>query len=98
MWGICDRNQDHGLLLDEDYNEKPTLEMWKNLVMGEWRTKVSGVTDGNGEFTFRGHLGDYDISVYTDSAQKATKSYTLTIDEKGYAEAKRRGTKYVFMN
>lgn len=98
VWGICDRNQDHGLLLDEDYNEKPTLEMWKNLVMGEWRTKVSGVTDGNGEFTFRGHLGDYDISVYTDSAQKAMKSYTLTIDEKGYAEAKRRGTKYVFMN
>lgn len=88
-WGVCARNQDQGLLLDEDYNEKPTLKMWKELVMGEWRTNVSGVTDENGEFTFRGHLGEYDITV--KDSNELTTHRTLTLDEKGYAEALRQG-------
>ena len=77
-WGICDRNQECGLLLDEDYNEKPTYKVWRELVKGEWETKASGITDKNGEFTFRGHLGEYSVS-----SSGASVPYTLTQGEKG---------------
>ena len=77
-WGVCDRNEDRGLLLDDDFNEKLTYNVWRELVKGEWETKASGKTDENGEFTFRGHMGEYSIKSGGESAL-----YALTRGEKG---------------
>lgn len=77
-WGVCDRNEDRGLLLDDDFNEKLTYNVWRELVKGEWETKASGKTDENGEFTFRGHMGEYSIK-----SGGASALYALTRGEKG---------------
>lgn len=99
-WGTSAYNQNQGLFLDKDFNEKPTLDMWKELVMDEWMTKVSGKTDENGEFTFRGHFGDYDISLVKGGSitGSGSKAYTVAKDKENVIEvtAVKEGSGYVF--
>jgi len=51
-------------LLDADFSPKPAYFALKNLI-NSWRTDVTGKTDGQGEFEFRGFAGDYEMSLDT---------------------------------
>ncbi len=49
-----------------DWSEKPNAAVWRDLVLGKWRTKVDAKTDVEGEIHTRGHLGDYEFTVTAD--------------------------------
>lgn len=46
-----------------DWSEKPNGKVWRDLVRGEWLTRVDATTDEQGRVQTRGHLGDYDFTV-----------------------------------
>ena len=43
----------------KDWSEKPSLQVWKDLVLGAWKTRISQVTPTSGEISARGHRGRY---------------------------------------
>lgn len=51
-------------LFDADFNPKPAYFALKNLI-NSWRTDVTGKTDGQGEFEFRGFAGEYEVTLET---------------------------------
>jgi endo-1,4-beta-xylanase len=60
-----------------DWSEKPNLKVWRDLVLGQWRTKLALTTSAKGEAAGRGHLGTYSVSV-THKGRTVTKDYPLT--------------------
>ncbi|WP_071394218.1 endo-1,4-beta-xylanase [Bacillus tuaregi] len=44
-----------------DNSPKPSYEVLKKLIKGDWYTNVTGRTDENGMVTFNGFLGDYEL-------------------------------------
>ncbi len=71
MWGF--RGADKYILYDKDYNPRPSLAIWQDLIYNKWWTDESGVTDNNGAFNVRGYYGDYDV---TASANGKSKTVT----------------------
>lgn len=65
MWGFTDKQhwKANAPLYDENFNPKPALAEWQRLVKDEWMTHESGDTDLKGQCVFRGHRGDYIITV-----------------------------------
>ncbi len=64
-------NQYYGGLLRFDLTEKPAYKTLKKLIYETWHTEETLVTDENGEVSFRGFYGDYDISVNDEKKNKA---------------------------
>jgi endo-1,4-beta-xylanase len=64
MWGFWDgsRWKHNAPLFTEDWQEKPAGKAYRELVLGEWRTNVTGTTDAKGVFRTRGFLGDYELT------------------------------------
>ncbi len=56
-------NQYYGGLLRFDMSEKPAYRTLKKLIHETWHTEESLKTDENGELSFRGFYGDYEIIV-----------------------------------
>lgn len=56
-----------GCLLDGDLREKPSYQVLYQLIHREWRTELTLKTDENGEASFRGYYGMYDVKVGEDS-------------------------------
>ncbi len=56
-----------GCLLDGDLREKPSYQVLYQLIHREWRTELTLKTDENGEASFRGYYGIYDVKVGEDS-------------------------------
>lgn len=56
-----DENKVYSGLLDADLNPKPSYEALHHLIHHEWRTTQSGMTDSNGQFSFRGFHGTYRV-------------------------------------
>lgn len=54
-WGKC------APLFRKDWTAKPGLDVYRDLVFGEWWTEREGATDEGGRFTFRGFYGDYEV-------------------------------------
>lgn len=54
-----------------DWSEKPNLKVWRDLVLGAWKTNVSKITGSNGVVRERGHFGTYHISVSKDGQTTA---------------------------
>jgi GH35 family endo-1,4-beta-xylanase len=52
-------------LLDEDYNPKPAWNRLKGLIWDEWTTEMSGKTNADGTFKFRGFYGQYNLKTQT---------------------------------
>lgn len=79
-WGFWDDQhwKNNAPFFDSSWNEKEALSVWKELVLGEWKTSKSGVTDADGVFETRGHRGEYTVTVThgenTASAVFDTKS------------------------
>ena len=76
---LCDIGawRDGAGLVRRDMTPKPVYERLAKLIQTEWKTKVSGVTDDQGRFTFRGYLGGYGVSVGT-AGQTRVGNFTLT--------------------
>lgn len=56
-------NKSLGGLLDGDMNPKPAYRALDHLINDEWKTRLALTTGQDGTATFRGFLGQYDISV-----------------------------------
>lgn len=67
-FGLFDADvvQPHCGLLDEDYNPKPAWNRLKHLIWDEWTTEMSGKTNADGTFKFRGFYGHYNLKIQAD--------------------------------
>jgi endo-1,4-beta-xylanase len=64
-----------------DWSEKPNLKVWRDLVLGDWRTRLALTTPADGTVVGRGHFGTYQVTV-SYKGRKILKSYTLSKDAK----------------
>jgi len=82
MWGFWDGDHWKGNapIYREDWTLKPSGEAWKNLVFDQWWTREEGKTDEDGVFSIRGFLGNYEITVETQSRKKVE---TCSLDRAG---------------
>lgn len=76
MWGFWDGAhwKKNAALYREDWSLKPGGQAYRDLVLGAWRTDVSGKTDARGAFSTRGFLGDYEIAVDAAGKQKKVRA------------------------
>ena len=66
-------NYYHGGLLRFDLSPKPAYERFKHLTQEVWHTECELVTDENGEASFRGFFGDYDVEIeINDTVERKT--------------------------
>lgn len=73
-WGFWDGQhwKNNAPFFYSDWRPKQALSVWDNYVNGEWKTSVSGKSDTNGVFSFRGHKGEYSLTIkYGDSEANA---------------------------
>ncbi len=69
------------VVIDSNLNPKPAYEALHELIRNKWRTHLSGVTDGNGDFAFRGFHGEYKIKVEGLTAATFTLRQSNDIQE-----------------
>jgi endo-1,4-beta-xylanase len=64
-WGLSDRRiwLPGGGLLREDYEPKPVYSRLKDLIHRQWQTSLDATTNGEGQVTFRGFYGTYDVTI-----------------------------------
>lgn len=79
LWGFWDDEhwQDDAPLFFDDWEAKPSHEVYTDLVFDEWWTEESGATD-DGEFTARAFLGDHELTVTLEDGELRT---SLSVDE-----------------
>jgi GH35 family endo-1,4-beta-xylanase len=72
MWGFWDGAHWHrnAPLYREDWSLKPAGQAYRDLVLHELRTDVSGKTDAKGAYKTRAFLGSYDLTVSLAGARK----------------------------
>ena len=58
-----------GCLLDVNMKEKPIYQALYQLIQRKWKTSLEAQTDENGEFSFRGFCGEYDLTVETETSR-----------------------------
>ena len=58
----------------KDWSIKPNGQAWQDLVCKAWRTQATGSTNTSGEFTARGHRGQYEVKVDV-SGKKTTTTF-----------------------
>lgn len=61
MWGFWQREhwKPNAAMFRADWSEKTNLKVWKDLVLGAWKTRVRSSTTAAGEVAARGHRGQY---------------------------------------
>lgn len=69
-------NRFGGGLLRFDMSRKPAYNVLENLINKEWNTSFEAELTPNGELSFRGFYGEYEITV-------DGKAYTVTLDSDG---------------
>ncbi len=74
QWGFWDGRhwRDGAGLYDKDWNLKSNGKVYRDLVLDEWWTDESGQTNAQGQYTVRGFLGDYEITVKADGLPART--------------------------
>ncbi len=65
-------------LIRSDMSNKPAYDVLQNLIYNEWWTITSGYTDSNGEFSYRGFAGEYDITLHKTGYVSKTISVDLS--------------------
>ncbi len=82
MWGLWDAMHwsDNAPLYEDDWSLKPGGEVYQYYVLDQWWTREEGETDSDGSYSVRGFMGDYEITVTTDTS---TNSLTLTLPDAG---------------
>ncbi len=78
QWGFWEAQhwKPDAAMYRRDWSEKPNLQVWRDLVLGAWRTHVAAASDARGRLTARGHLGRYAVTV-TANGRTATRSFDL---------------------
>lgn len=74
-------NRCGGGLLRFDMSKKPAYDVLDNLINREWNTSFDSEIGANGELTFRGFFGDYEISLNgkTYTVHLTTDQQTITL-------------------
>ncbi|MFC6906633.1 endo-1,4-beta-xylanase [Halalkalicoccus tibetensis] len=105
MWGFWDDEHwlDDAPLFFEDWEEKPSYDVYTDLVFGEWWTDESGTTaDGSG--SFEPFLGEHELTIsfedgefrtelsITDSDGESVEVVVADVDVRGAAGGRRQGT------
>ena len=71
LWGFWEDS--HWLppaaLYNSDWTERAALTAYQNLVFDEWWTETSGITDNDGNYSFRGFKGGYEVLVNYDGRE-----------------------------
>jgi GH35 family endo-1,4-beta-xylanase len=83
-WGFSDRNiwLPGGGLVDEEYNPKHVYKMLDNLINNTWKTKTTLKTDNQGNISFRGFYGEYEIHLKTsDGKTRLFKAHVTKNEE-----------------
>jgi hypothetical protein len=83
-WGLSDRYSwiQEGGLIDEEYRPKPVFERLTKLIKGEWLTQpFVACTDENGEITFQGFFGNYELVIPRTSQQYQTFKFHLAANK-----------------
>lgn len=60
-------NQFGGGLVHFDMTEKPAYKILDKLINHKWKTEACGIVE-NGEFSFRGFYGEYEVELTTDNS------------------------------
>jgi GH35 family endo-1,4-beta-xylanase len=81
MWGFWQGAHwiPEAAMFRTDWSEKPSVPVWRDLVLNKWRTRLDLQTDARGRIAGRGHLGTYEITVKTPT-QTLTHRMQLTRD------------------
>lgn len=72
-----------GAMYRKDWSIKPNGQVWRDLVLGEWRTRIDQTTGLDGTVAARGHRGRYRIDVTTPDGRFAQTTHELTRSENG---------------
>jgi GH35 family endo-1,4-beta-xylanase len=85
-WGPTPwRGGDAQFMFDRELKLKPSGQVFLDLVFNKWWTNVEGKANARGEYSTRGFLGDYEITVTANGKTKTVQStlpktgQTLTI-------------------
>ena len=64
MWGFWESAQwkPNAAMYRADWSAKPNLQVWKDLVLGQWKTRVSAQTTALGLVQAQGHRGRYAVT------------------------------------
>jgi GH35 family endo-1,4-beta-xylanase len=81
MWGFWEGRHyaPQAALWRKDWSLKPNGKVWTDLVLNQWHTRADGKTGARGEYTVRGFLGNYEISL-THGGKTKTVPMTLAAD------------------
>ncbi len=69
-WNLCDKTAFGGesrydaCLIGSDFKEKPSYRVLDQLVNREWHTETTVVTDENGEASWNGFYGNYELEFF----------------------------------
>jgi hypothetical protein len=81
---FCDRladpspRGDEGGLLAADLRPKRAYKLLRGLLQHEWRTRAHGTTDDDGQFTWRGYHGAYELTVTLPDGRVRRAERTFT--------------------
>lgn len=61
MWGFWEAQhwKPAAAMFATDWREKPNLAVWRDLVRGKWKTRITQTTPASGAIMARGHFGRY---------------------------------------
>jgi GH35 family endo-1,4-beta-xylanase len=82
LWGFWEAQHwlPDAALFRKDWSIKPNGQVWKDLVLGKWRTNVDGKSGGDGVFSTRAFLGDYELTI---SAGGKSQTATVSLPAEG---------------
>ena len=79
LWGFWESQhwRPDAALFRKDWSIKPNGQVWKDLVLGKWRTNTDGATATNGTYSTRAFLGDYQITITSNNHTQTTQTSLL---------------------
>ncbi len=77
-WGFWETShwRPSAAMFRADWSEKPNARVYRDLVLHQWRTNLSGRTDADGRYVARGFQGDYVLTVEA-GGRRVEKGFTL---------------------
>lgn len=81
FWGGSHWRDEAGALYEEDWDEKPSLTAYQNLVFDQWWTDELGLSDESGQHLLRAFKGEYDITVSYEGEEYVLNDFVLDGDD-----------------
>ncbi len=83
LWGFYQRHhwKPNAAMYRADWTAKPNAAVWEELVIGDWKTEYTDLTDKKGVSSERGHFGEYQIIV---TYKGQTKTHDFHLGKEGY--------------